>query len=159
MIQNERILALVMLGIILSMFSVLSIQYSIQHEENKDKPMQMVTLDGNVTITHKVQQTPPAPSSIVTGMIGAFMKLAYALPFAIAGFGLFVTPMGLLQTHLFSSPGGFRVLVFWIIAMASIPITLYLSKEITLWRRVPYIYSISAIIAGIPIMLSENFGH
>lgn len=157
MIQNEKILALVILGILLSIFSVLSIQYSIQHEENKEKPMQMVTLDGNATMAYDVQ-SPPAPPSIITGMLGAFMKLAYALPFAIVGFSLFVTPIGLLQTHLFSSPDGFRVLVFWIIAIVSIPITFYLSKEIILWRRVLYIYSISAIIAGIPIMLSENFG-
>jgi hypothetical protein len=59
---------------------------------------------------------------------------------------------------LFSSPEGFRVLVVWIIAMISIPITFHLSKEIMLWRRVLYIYVIAAIIAGIPIMLSENFG-
>lgn len=157
MIQNEKILALVILGIILSTFSVLAIQYSIQHEENKDKPMQMVKLDGDTTTSYEVQP-PPAPPSIITGMLSAFMKLAYALPFAIAGFSLFFTPIGLLQTHLFSSPEGFSVLVIWIIAMISIPITFYLSKEIILWRRILYIYFIAAIIAGIPIMLSENFG-
>jgi len=157
MIQNEKVLALVILGIILSTFSVLAVQYSIQHEENKDKPMQMVKIDGDTTTSYEVQP-PPAPPSIITGMLGAFMKLAYALPFAMAGFSLFVTPMGLLQTPLFSSPEGLRVLVVWIIAIISIPITFYLSKEITLWRRVLYIYFIAAIIAGIPIMLSENFG-
>ena len=157
MMQNEKILALVILGIILSTFSVLTVQYSIQHEENKDKPMQMVKLDGNTTTRYEVQP-PPAPPSIIVGMLSAVMKLAYAFPFAVAGFSLFVTPMGLLQTHLFSSPEGFRVLVVWIIAMISIPITFYLSKEITLWRRVLYIYVIAAIISGIPIMLSENFG-
>ena len=100
MIQNEKILALVILGIILSTFSVLAVQYSIQHEENKNKPMQMVKLDGDNTTSYGVQP-PPAPPSIITGMLSDFMKLAYALPFAIAGFSLFFTPIGLLQTHLF----------------------------------------------------------
>ena len=66
----------------------------------------MVTLDGNATMTYEVQSS-SAPS-IFTGIFSAFMKLAYALPFTILGFSLVVTPIGLTQTHLFSSLEGFQ---------------------------------------------------
>ena len=157
MIQNEKILALVMLGIILSTFSALSVQYSIQHEENKDKPIQMVNLDGNTTTRYEIQP-PPSPPAIIVGMMGASMKLAFALPFALSGFSIFVGFIGLYETGFDINRDIYHYAIYWTLSIISIPITFYLSREMPLWRRIPYIYFIAGLISGIPIMLSENFG-
>jgi len=96
--------------------------------------------------------------SVFIGIITMLGLVAFALPFAIAGLGLVFVPIGLLQTHLFVPPEGFRVLVFWIIAMITIPINYIFTKDIPLWRRIPYIYLLAAIISGTPMLLNENFG-
>jgi len=59
---------------------------------------------------------------------------------------------------LFVPPEGFCELVFWIVAMISIPINYFFTKGISLWYRIPYIYLLAAIISGTPMILNENFG-
>ena len=155
---RELILVLIIIGYLLSVFSFLVIEYSITFENNKDKPIQMVELFGNgTTRSYEIENPSPDPD-IFTSIFAAAMRVAFALPFAIAGIGLVSVPIGLLQTHLFVPPEGFRVLVFWIMAMISIPISVMLTKDISLYRRVPYIYLLAAIISGTPMLLNKNFG-
>lgn len=160
MIQNEKILGLVILGIILATTSVHAVQYGIQHEENKDRPMQMVKLDmiGNTTTTTSYEIPTSNPVPILTGILSALMKMGYALPFVIAGIGFIGGPMAFLHGNLSLSADGLRMVVFLILSIISIPITFYISREIVFWRRIPYIYVIAALISGIPILLSKNFG-
>ncbi|WP_371503842.1 hypothetical protein [Nitrosopumilus adriaticus] len=156
---RELILVLIIIGYVLSVLFYLALEYNVEIENNKDKPMQMVELFGNgTTRNYEVEQPALSAPSMVLGIFGAGMKLVFALPFAIAGLGLVSAPIGFLQTHLFVPPEGFRVLVFWIIAMITIPINYMFTKDIPLWRRIPYIYLLAAIISGTPMLLNENFG-
>ncbi len=155
---RELILVSIIIGYLLAVFSFLVIEYSITFENNKDRPIQMVELFGNgSTRSFEIENPAPDPD-IFTSIFAAGMRVAFALPFAIAGLGLVAAPIGLLQTHLFVPPEGFRVLVFWIIAMSTIPIIYMFTKDIPLWRRIPYIYLLAAIISGTPMLLNENFG-
>jgi hypothetical protein len=156
---RELILVLIIIGYVLSVLFYLALEYGVEFENNKDKPIQMVELFGNGTTRSFEIEKPALPApSIFLGILGAGMKLVYALPFTIAGLGLVAAPIGLLQTHLFVPPEGFRVLVFWIIAMSTIPLTFLLSKDILRWRRILYIYLLAAIISGTPMLLNKNFG-
>ena len=156
--MSSWLIVLIIIGYLLSVFSFLAFQYSIEFENNKDRPIQMVEMFGNgTTRSYEIENPSPDPD-IFTSIFAAAMRVAFALPFAIAGIGLVSVPIGLLQTHLFVPPEGFRVLVFWIIAMISIPISVMLTKNISLYRRVPYIYLLAAIISGTPMLLNDNFG-
>jgi len=155
---RELILVLIIIGYLLSVFSYLVIEYSITFENNKDIPMQMVELFGNGTTRSFEIENPSPDPDIFTSIFAAGMRVAFALPFAIAGLGLVSVPIGLLQTHLFVPPEGFRVLVFWIIAMITIPINYLFTKDIPLWRRIPYIYLLPALISGTPLLLNSDFG-
>jgi len=44
------------------------------------------------------------------------------------------------------------------IAIITIPINYMFTKDIPLYRRVPYIYLLAAMISGTPIIINENFG-
>ena len=155
---RELILVSIIIGYVLVVFSFLVLEYSITFEKNKDIPIQMVELFGNgSTRSFEIENPSPDPD-IFTSIFAAGMKIGFPLPFAIAGLGLVGAPIGFLQTHLFVPPEGFRVLVFWIIAMISIPINYLFTKDIPLLRRIPYIYLLAAIISGTPMLLNENFG-
>ncbi len=155
---RELILVSIIIGYLFAVFSFLVLEYSITFENNKDRPIQMVELFGNgSTRSFEIENPAPDPD-IFTSIFAAGMRVAFALPFAIAGLGLVAAPIGLLQTHLLVPPDGFRVLVFWIIAMSTIPIIYMFTKDIPLWRRIPYIYLLAAIISGTPMLLNENFG-
>ncbi|MDH3203346.1 MAG: hypothetical protein OEL81_01550 [Nitrosopumilus sp.] len=155
---RELIIILIIFGYVLVNFSFLTVQYGNQHEENKDKPIQMVELFGNGSSRSFEIENPSPDPNIFTSISAAWMRLAFALPFAIAGLGMVGAPIGMLQTHLFVPPEGFCVLIFWIIAMITIPINYLFTKDIPLWRRIPYIYFLAAIISGTPLLLNENFG-
>jgi hypothetical protein len=156
---RELILVLIIIGYVLAVFSFLVIEYEIKLQNYEPKPIPMVELFGNGSTRSFEIENPPGPYPSLSSSIGiSVMRLSFALPFAIAGLGLVAAPIGLLQTHLFVPPEGFRVLVFWIIAMSTIPLTFLLSKDILRWRRILYIYLLAAIISGTPMLLNENFG-
>ncbi|QLH07365.1 hypothetical protein [Nitrosopumilus ureiphilus] len=155
---RELILVLIIVGYLLANLSFLVIEYSITFENNKDKPIQMVELFGNGTTRSFEIENPSPDPDVFTSIFAAGMRVAFALPFAIAGLGLISAPIGFLQTRLFVPPEGFHVLVFWIMAMITIPINYMFTKNIPLWRRIPYIYLLAAIISGTPMLLNENFG-
>ncbi|MGY5146594.1 MAG: hypothetical protein ACW9W4_01135 [Candidatus Nitrosopumilus sp. bin_7KS] len=154
----ELIIVLIIIGYVLANFSFLVVEYSVTFENNKDKPIQMVELFGNGSSRSFEIENPSPDPDIFTSISAAWMRLAFALPFAIAGLGMIGAPIGLLQTHLFVPPEGLRVLVFWIIAMITIPINYVFTKDIPLYRRIPYIYLLAAIISGTPLLLNEDFG-
>ena len=160
MIKNEKILGLVILSIILATTSVHAVQYGIQFEENKGIPMEMVEVfaNGSSRIYEVPTSTPHSVLIALFGILPALMKIGYALPFVIGGLGFIGGPMAFLHGNLSLSSDGLRVVIFLILSIISIPITFYLSREIVFWRRIPYIYFITALISGIPIMLSETFG-
>lgn len=155
---RELILVLIIVGYLLANLSFLVIEYSITFENNKDKPIQMVELFGNGTTRSFEIENPSPDPDVFTSIFAAWMRVALALPFAIAGLGLISAPIGFLQTRLFVQPEGFHVLVFWIMAMITIPINYMFTKNIPLWRRIPYIYLLAAIVSGTPMLLNENFG-
>lgn len=155
---RELILVLIIIGYILAVFSFLVLDYSITFENNKDKPIPMVELFGNGSSRSFEIENPSPDPDIFMSIFAAGTRVAFALPFAIAGLGLVGAPIGFLQTHLFVPPEGFRVLVFWILSMITIPINYFFTKNIQLWRRIPYIYLLAAIISGTPLLLNENFG-
>ncbi len=159
MIKNEKILGLVILGIILAATSVHAVQYSIQFEENKGRPMQMVEVFGNgTTRSYEVPVSIPHPVIIALyGILAALMKIGYALPFVLGGFSLY---FGFIryETGFDMAPEVFHYAIYWILGIISTPITFYISRQIVFWRRIPYIYIIAALISGIPLMLNENFG-
>ena len=155
---RELILVLIIIGYLLAVFSFLVIENEIKFQNYEPKPIQMVELFGNGTTRNFEIENPSPDPDIFTSIFAAGMRVSFALPFAIAGLGLVAAPIGLLQTHLFVPPEGFRVLVFWIIAMSTIPINYMFTKDIPLWRRIPYIYLLAAIISGTPMILNENFG-
>lgn len=161
---RELILALIIIGYLLSVFSFLAFQNSIAFENNKDIPMQMIKLDmvDNTTVTTSYEIENPnsnaSESTIVfQAIMGAAMRMGFVLPFVIAGFGFIGLPMGLTQIHLFTHPESTRVVILWIIAMSTIPINYIFTKDIPLWRRIPYIYVIAALLSGTP-MFFNNFG-
>jgi len=155
---RELIPVLIIIGYLLAVFSFLVIENEIKFQNYEPKPIQMVELFGNGTTRSFEIENPSPDPDIFTSIFAAGMRVSFALPFAIAGLGLVAAPIGLLQTHLFVPPEGFRVLVFWIIAMSTIPINYMFTKDIPLWRRIPYIYLLAAIISGTPMLLNENFG-
>ncbi len=155
---RELILVLIIIGYLLAVFSFLVIENEIKFQNYEPKPIQMVELFGNGSTRNFEIENPSPDPDIFTSIFAAGMRVSFALPFAIAGLGLVAAPIGLLQTHLFVPPEGFRVLVFWIVAMISIPINYMFTKDIPLWRRIPYIYLLAAIISGTPMLLNENFG-
>jgi len=118
----------------------------------------MVEIFGNGTTRSYEIDNPSSNPEIISSILRATVSLSYSLPMAIVGIGMISAPIGFLQTHLLVTPEGFRVLVFWIIAMITIPITYLFTKDIPLWRRIPYIYLLAAIISATPMILNENFG-
>ena len=155
---RESMLVLIIIGYVLANFSFLVWEYSVTFENNKDKPIQMVELFGNGTSRSFEVENPSPDPDVFASMSAAGMRMGFALPFAVAGLGMVSVPIGFLQTHLFVPPEGFRALVFWIIAMSTIPINYVFTRDIPLWRRIPYIYLLAAIISGTPLLLNENFG-
>src|SRR5690606_22106801 len=97
---------------------------------------------GNGTSRNYEIEQPPLPApTMVLGILGAGMKLAFALPFVLTGIGIwgmalvFVNPALPLQPEIFH-----RWLLFFIPSMIVIPINYILTKDIPLWRRIPYMY-------------------
>ena len=155
---RELTLVLIIIGYLLANFSFLVLEYSITFENNKDKPIQMVKLDGNGTVTRYQVPNPAPDPDIFTSIFAAMDRFAFALPFAIAGLGIIGGPMALITTSFVIPPEGYRVMAFWLIAMSTIPITFLFTKDIPLWRRIPYIYLLAAIISGTPLLLNSDFG-
>ncbi len=144
---RELFLVLIIIGYLLSVFSFLAFQNSIEFQNNKDIPMQMIKLDmvGNITTTTSYEIENPNSNASVSEMVslvimGTAMRFAFALPFAIAGLGMIGGPIALITTSFVIPPEGYRVMAFWLVAMSTIPLTFLLSKDIPLYRRIPYIY-------------------
>jgi len=160
--SRELILVLIIVGYLLANLSFLGFQHSIEFENNKDRPMQMVELFGNGSSRSYEMENPNSNASVSTtifqAIMGAATKMGFALPFVIGGLGLIGGPMALITNNFVMPPEAYRVMVFWIIAMITIPINYIFTKDIPLWLRIPYIYILAAIISGTPILLSENFG-
>ena len=155
---RELILVSIIIGYLLAVFSFLVIEQEIKFQNYERKPMQMVELFGNGSSrNYEIENISPDPNLFYS--IGIVMiKLAFALPFVIAGIGIIGVPMALIHSNLVMSPEGIRSLVFWIMAFVSIPITVMFSKDISLYRRVPYIYVFVVLISGTPVLLSDSFG-
>lgn len=156
--SRELILVLIIIGCILANFSFLVLEFSIVFENNKDRPILMVELFDNGTTRNFEVENPSPDPDIFTSIFAAVGRFTFALPFAIAGLGIIGGPMALITNSFIIPPEGYRVLVFWIIAMITIPITFLFSKDIPLYRRIPYIYLLAAIISGTPLLLNSDFG-
>lgn len=83
----------------------------------------------------------------------------FVFPFVLVGTGIWGIPIAIIHgTFALSSDVLYRTIIFWAGSVISIPITIVLSKGISIWRRVPYIYVISVLIAGTSIWLEPTFG-
>ena len=155
---RELILVLIIIGYFLAVFSSLAIEYNIALENNKDRPIMMVKVDGNGTVTRYQVPNPAPDPDISTGIFLAMERFTLALPFAIAGLGMISGPMILITNNFSIPPEGYRVMGLWLIAMSTIPITFLFSKDIPLFRRILYIYLLAALISGAPLLFNSEFG-
>ena len=155
---RELILVLAIIGYFLAVFSSIVIEYNTTFENNKDRPISMVELFGNGSSRSFEIENPSPDPDIFTSIFAALGRFAFALPFAIAGLGMIGGPMALITTSFVIPPEGYRVMAFWLIAMSTIPITFLFSKDIPLFRRIPYIYLLAALISGTPLLLNSDFG-
>ena len=78
-------------------------------------------------------------------------------PFVVIGIGIIGAPMYFLSSQTMP-PEGYKVLAFWMMGIGATALTAMYTRDISLWRRLPYIYLIMTIISGTPILLSSNFG-
>jgi len=156
--NRELVLASVIVVYVMAIFSFVVYDYSVEFENNKNKPISMVELFGNGSSRSFEIENPSPDLDVFTSIFATVSRFSFAMPFAIAGLGMVAAPIGLFQTHLLVPPEGLRVLVFWIVAMITIPLNYMFTKNIPLWRRIPYIYLLAAIVSGTPLLLNENFG-
>ncbi len=118
---KELILALIIVGYLLAIFSFLAFQNSIVFENNKDRPMQMIKLDMicNTAITTSYEIESPhsnanASTIAFQAIMGAALRMGFALPFVIGGLGLIGGPMALITNNFVLPPEAYRGMVFWI---------------------------------------------
>ena len=156
--KKELIFASITIGYLLAVFSTVVIEYEIERQNYEPQPIQMVELFGNGTArNYEIENTfePNLFSSIAQTMI----RFSFALPFVLGGIGMWGIPIAVIHGNFAMPPEPpYQVLIFLIVSMISIPVTAILSKGIPIWRRIPYIYLIAALIAGTPILLSSTFG-
>ena len=155
---SEIVIVSVLIVYVISVFSFVAYEYSIQFEDNKNKPILMVELFGNGSSRRFEVENPSPDPDVFTSIFATLSRFSFAMPFAITGLGIIGAPIGLIQNQLLVPPEGFRVMVFWIAAMITIPLNYLFTKNIPLWRRIPYLYFFAAIVSGTPLLLSENFG-
>lgn len=155
---RELVIVSVIVVYVMTIFSFVAYEYGIEIENNKDKPIPMVELFGNGSSRSFEIENPSPEPDVFTSVFATLSRFSFAMPFVIAGLGMVGAPIGLFQNHLLVPPEGFRVLVFWIASMITIPCNYLFTKNIPLWRRIPYIYLLAAIVSGTPLLLSENFG-
>lgn len=155
---RELVIVSVIVVYVIAIFSFVAYEYSIEIENNKNKPIPMVELFGNGSSRSFEIENPSPDPDVFTSIFATMSRFSFAMPFVIAGLGMVAAPIGLFQTHLLVPPEAFRVLVFWIVAMITIPLNYMFTKNIPLWRRIPYIYLLAAMVSGTPLLLNENFG-
>ncbi len=98
-------------------------------------------------------------NSIFTNSTEGWNHFVFVFPFVLIGTGIWGIPLALINgTFLLSTDMLYRAIIFLAGATVSIPIIVLMSKGISVWRRVPYIYAICVLIAGTPIWLEPTFG-
>ncbi len=102
----------------------------------------------------------PEKTTLSTSFVAGFSNFSFMIPFIISGVGIWL-PLVSIMNGQFSTLGDESILVlsFWILSMASIPVTIIFSKGIPLWRRIPYVYFIAVLIGGTAIWLWTGFGN
>lgn len=155
---SESVLVLIIIGYVLAVFSAVVIEYEIKNQNYESQPMQMVELFGNGSTRNYEVENPFEPN-LFSSIAAALSRFSFALPFVIAGFGMWNIPLA-MGYGSFAMPQEtlYQMLVFLTVSISSILVTAILSKGIPMWRRIPYIYLIAVIIGGTPILLSSNFG-
>jgi len=156
--RKELIFASITIGYLLAVFSIIVIEYEVERQNYVAQPIQMVELFGNgTTRNYEIENT--FEPNLFTSIAGTMIRFSFALPFVLGGFGLWNIPLSMYYGN-FTMPlePPYQVLIFLIVSIASIPVTILLSKGIPMWRRIPYIYLIAVLIGGTPILLSSNFG-
>ncbi|HUU48114.1 MAG TPA: hypothetical protein VMW55_04955 [Nitrosopumilaceae archaeon] len=93
---RELTLVLIIMGYPAAVFTFFVIERKIKFQDYGPKPLQMVKLFGNGRVRNFEIDNPAPDPNLFTIIAIAFLRLAYALPFAIAGIGLVGAPVGFL---------------------------------------------------------------
>ena len=156
---RELILISIIIGYLLAVFSFLVIEYEIKFQNYERKPIPMVELFGNGSTRNYEIENPAPDPNLFTSISISMVRFAFALPFVVAGIGIWGIPIAMIHGNFAMPPETpYHVLVFWMLSMISIPVTTIFSKGIPLWRRIPYIYLIAVLIGGTSILLNSDFG-
>lgn len=156
--NTELIFASIIIGYLLAVFSAVVVEYEIERQDYVAEPFQMVELFGNGTVrNYEIENT--FEPNLFTSIAQTLSRISFALPFVLGGLGLWNIPLSMYYGSFTMPPDPLnQVLIFLIVSIVSIPVTILLSKGIPMWRRIPYIYLIAALISGTPILFSSNFG-
>lgn len=156
--KNEKIFLAVISGYFFAIFSIVVFGMVIATQASDSIPVELVTVYENETTKNSVVIT-DAPS-LSTSFAAGFSNFSFVFPFILSGVGVWLPWVSIMYGHL-PTPHGTSALVlsFWILSMVSIPITTKLSRGIPMWRRIPYIYLVAALIGGTAIWLWTGFGN
>jgi hypothetical protein len=155
---QESVPVLFIIGYVMVIFSFMVMEYEIKFQNYEPKPISMVELFGNgTTRSFEVENTSPDPD-LTYSILLSLNRFVFAFPFVIVGIGIIGAPMAFSSATLIP-PEGYRVVAFWIAGIGVSAIAALSTRNIPLWRRLPYIYFIMVIISGTPVLLNENFGN
>jgi hypothetical protein len=156
--KNEKIFLSIIIGYFLIIFSIVVFGVVIAIQTSETIPIDVVTVFGNGTT--KDDTVIPDKTLLSTSFVARFSNFSFIFPFILAGVGIWLPWISIMNGQ-FLTNGNESVLVlsFWILSMVSIPITTKLSRGIPLWRRIPYVYFIAALIGGTAIWLWTGFGN
>jgi len=155
---NEKIIISVILGLTIIVFSIPILGSIIASQIVEPREIEVVTEYGNGTT--QTSAAIPGKATVNVAVVVGVQNTQFYFPFVIAGFGIWL-PWGAIITgqlpeyHASSIP----VLLFWISSMISVPLMVRFTNQIALWRRIPYIYLIAALIGGLGIFLWTGFGN
>lgn len=156
--SRESLLVFFILGYVLAVFSFLVMEYEIKYQNYEPKPIPMVELFGNGT-TRSFEVENPAPDpDLIYSILLSLNRFVFAFPFVVAGIGIIASPLYLLSAPSIS-PEGYKTLAFWVIGIGATVLAFLYTRNVPLWRRLPYIYLIMVLVSGTPMLLNENFGN
>jgi len=107
---KELVIISVIAVYVVAVFSFVAYEYSIQFENNKNKPISMVELFGNGSSRIFEIENPSPDLDVFTSIFATVSRFSFAMPFAIAGLGMVAAPIGLSK-----------------------PICLYLQRDYVCW--------------------------
>ncbi len=155
---NELIFVLIIAAYISITFSVLVYEYDTKVQDHEQKPIQMVELFGNGSSRNYVIENHSPMPTVFSSILGSMMQFSFSFSMAVAGVAIIWIPVSVIQSNFVLSPETYHVIIFWVASIGIIPISLKFLKDIPWWRKIPYMYFLTAIVSGTPFLVSTTFG-